>query len=229
MTLTAINPLTNERIDASRCRDVRLEYPNWHDLRCPISGLEVIPRRESYSRGYRVGAHFVIKGRNTLSNWPEEVVFDPELGKDSGGIRTVGGESPEHREGKAFAAFFIRQELEKLGLEALVQYEERIEVEKGRFRIADVSVTYPCGFKEVHEVQLATITPDDLADRTYDYAAVGIPASWWLGNRAASSSAVRDCVRDLQADFYEFEFAENLHHDPTIAEINSKYRQLIGQ
>jgi len=58
-------------------------------------------------------------------------------------------------------------------------------------RIADVMVTYPDGTREVHEVQLSAIQPDELLERTRDYNRAGIETVvWWLGGPMEAKSDV---------------------------------------
>ncbi len=49
-------------------------------------------------------------------------------------------------------------------------------------RRADILVTYPDGAIEVHEIQLAAITVDELEERTNDYKEAGADEIiWWFG------------------------------------------------
>jgi len=54
-------------------------------------------------------------------------------------------------------------------------------------RIADVLITYPNRWKTVYEIQLASITWDELSARTKDYEQAGIDVVWFLGKNADTS------------------------------------------
>lgn len=206
MTLTAIHKVTGTRINALAWKDIRKEYDEWDQLICPISGLPVFPRR-GHLRGEKskVRQHFVVKTPAGESNWPDDVAWDPEIGTQSRGVRRIGGESWEHMESKALVADLLAQEA---GPGCVIAFEDCIPIRDGRRRIADVSITYPSGLKEVHEVQLASITKEEIQERTDDYAEAGIPASWWLGKGTADSYSLRDYLRTIQGGFYLLEFDE---------------------
>ena len=139
------------------------------------------------------------------------MVFDPELGSVSKGVRRIGGESWEHMEGKALVAELLR---ENLGPLVEIVFEQRVQIRPDKFRIADVAVIYPSGLVEVHEVQLAGITQSEMEERTDDYAEAGCPAEWWHGKSTADSYALRDYLREIQGGFYLLEFTEPI--DPLV-------------
>lgn len=105
-------------------------------------------------------------------------------------------ESPEHLRAKAFlrdnlAAEFEEYSSAKFELEVAVPMDWR-----ARGRIADVMVTFPNGWGVAHEVQLASITVEQLQERTNDYNRAGIDVVWWLGNRADTDTNRDWCVRN---------------------------------
>lgn len=206
MTLTAIHKVTEEWVVADEHGDIRKDYDEWDQLVCPTSGLPVFPRRGHIrGNGSRVRQHFVVQAPAGEENWPENVVFDPELGSVSKGVRRIGGESWEHMEGKALVAELLR---ENLGPLVEIVFEQRVQIRPDKFRIADVAVIYPSRLVEVHEVQLAGITQSEMEERTDDYAEAGCPAEWWLGKSTADSYALRDYLREIQGGFYLLEFTE---------------------
>ena len=194
MTLTAIHKSTRKSVFAS---DLAGE-PNYDErdqLICPISSVPVILRRgHTRGDGFWVNPHFMKKA-GLERTWPSDVVFDPELGEEINGVRRVGGESAEHKAGKALVAKFLRK---RLGQAATIVCEYKVQIPPDRYRIADVAAIYPSGLVELHEVQLAGITQSELADRTSDYEAAGCSVAWWIGKEAAASRKIRDHLRDTQ-------------------------------
>lgn len=58
-------------------------------------------------------------------------------------------------------------------------------------RIADVLVTHLSGSREIHEVQLSFIAPEELLERTRDYNRAGVDfVAWWLGGPMLAKSNV---------------------------------------
>lgn len=51
-------------------------------------------------------------------------------------------------------------------------------------RIADIVFEFPSGWLVAHEIQLSSITTEELEKRTNDYRNAGVDIIWWLGNRA---------------------------------------------
>lgn len=62
-----------------------------------------------------------------------------------------------------------------------VDYEVPIPSMK---RIADVVLMFGNGILQAHEIQLASITTEQLRLRTIDYYKEGIDVQWWLGEKA---------------------------------------------
>ena len=208
MTLTAIHKVTGTRIIAEASGDIRKDYDEWDQLVCPVSGLPVFQSR-GHLRGEksRVRQHFVVKAPAGEDTWPDDVVWDPEIGQESKGVRRVGGESWEHMESKALVAELLRK---LVGPNAEIVFEHRIQIRPGKYRIADVAVIYPSGLIEVHEVQLAGLTQSEMETRTDDYAEAGCPSQWWLGKSTADRYELRDYLRSIQGGFYLLEFEETI-------------------
>jgi len=206
MTLTAIHKVTGTRFVSLDFGDIRKEYPEWDQLVCPITQLPVFFRSAHVrGEGTMVRQHFAVKGPAEGPTWPEEIVFDPELGTIKNGHKRIGGESFEHLNSKGFVARELREEH---GPTAVVTFEEVIAIRPGKKRIADVAIRYPSGFMEVHEVQLASITKEEIQERTDDYAEAGIPAFWWIGKSTADRYDLRDYLRNLHGGFCLLEFDE---------------------
>jgi competence protein CoiA len=100
-------------------------------------------------------------------------------------------ESPEHLEAKAFLAAHLKEEFpEYFG--ATIEYEVPFpEI----MRRADLLVTFPTGWKQVHEIQLSPITPQELQERSEDYARIEMDVVWWLGKRANTPVNRAWCIR----------------------------------
>jgi competence CoiA-like predicted nuclease len=58
-------------------------------------------------------------------------------------------------------------------------------------RVADVFVQLDGGWQEVHEIQLASITTEELCGRTKSYHSAGISVTWWLGGKATTPANTR--------------------------------------
>jgi hypothetical protein len=99
-------------------------------------------------------------------------------------------ESEEHLLGKTVIAQRVREEYaDHEGMR--VEYEVPIaEV----WRIADVMAIFPNGWRIAHECQLASITVEDLQERTEDYLHAGVDVCWWLGKSAATGANREWCI-----------------------------------
>lgn len=87
--------------------------------------------------------------------------------------------------------------------DAKVQLEMPI---KARKRVADVLVELPSGWSIAHEIQLASITPNQLEERTRDYALEGIDVIWWFGSNM--SPQCREWVLEREQAVYILDFEE---------------------
>ena len=209
MTLSAIHKVTGTRIRIRPDQDLRADYKEWDQLICPVTGLPAFPvRAHTRLQGTsNVRAHFRIQAPVGQETWPHDVEFDNEYGRVKKGVRTFGGESWEHLEGKAFVA----DQLQSLADPSIqVAFEYVVQLPTGRKRIADIALIYPSGFVEAHEIQLSPISVNDIESRTDDYASAGIPVQWWIGKSNTDSYDLRDYLRQQQGGFYALEFNEQL-------------------
>lgn len=223
MTLTAIHKELGTRIVMRPDQDLRADYPEWDQLVDPITKLPVIPRRAHARKGVgasiKVRAHFALRGNKEEQHWPEDVEWDPEYGEVRNERRMRGGESWQHLEAKQFVADEWAEATQLHG--ATIDFERRIQLATGRWRIADILITYPSGLMEAHEVQLAAITSDELQQRTDDYLSVGIAPYWWIGGKCADCDDVRDLLRTEQGGFHQFVFEERV---PTAVWVDGERR-----
>lgn len=99
-------------------------------------------------------------------------------------------ESPEHLGAKeAIATHLMETFLEYK--EATIDYEVKVpEI----MRVADIMVTFPNGWRIVHEIQLSPITVEDLQKRTSDYTKAGLDVVWWLGKSADTEANQNWCL-----------------------------------
>lgn len=101
-------------------------------------------------------------------------------------------ESQAHRDAKKFLATHLCEQFQEYA-GAVIEYEVPI---REVMRIADLLVTFPTGWRVAHEVQLASITTEELQERTNDYTLAGIDVVWWLG-RSANTPANRNWSREI--------------------------------
>lgn len=106
-------------------------------------------------------------------------------------------ESPEHLIGKEKIAQALKVEFAEY-TNADIEFERKIEDIK---RVADILITFPNGWRIAHEVQLASITIEELQARTDDYARAGIDVVWWLGKSADSPSNRDWCVETFGVSY----------------------------
>jgi len=99
-------------------------------------------------------------------------------------------ESAEHNIGKELIAKHVK-EFWKEYSEVNIDYEYPISEIK---RIADIAMIFPSGWIVVHEIQLASITNEQLQKRTEDYNSIGIDTFWWLGKSAKTPENQKWCI-----------------------------------
>ena len=165
---------TGERVDITQYPSPRDVFRKG-DCVCQMCGAELGIRAEYSRLGYKVSAHFY-----HFRECQSEYGAHPE--------------SYEH----LMAKVLLREKL----LEFYRQYgNPQIDLEvpipmawRARGRIVDLLVTWTMGWREAHEIQLASITPQELEERTNDYARAGIDVIWWLGGRAATSANRDWCI-----------------------------------
>lgn len=101
-------------------------------------------------------------------------------------------ESPEHRDGKLAIRNWLRSIYSNNGVQPEIDIEVPITVEgRTRGRVADILVTWGYGYREAHEIQLASITAKEIEERSNDYLSAGIEPHWWLGKQNRSTSILQ--------------------------------------
>ncbi|WP_260292396.1 competence protein CoiA [Sedimenticola hydrogenitrophicus] len=89
-------------------------------------------------------------------------------------------ESEEHLFFKRLIATQLSSEFEEyLNAKPLLEYPVH-EVH----RVADIVFAFPSGWLVAHEIQLSSITTEQLERRTNDYRNAGVDVIWWLGKSA---------------------------------------------
>jgi hypothetical protein len=184
--LTAIDREDGRKICSLDYADVRVGYPGWRNLVCPISGKPVFPRREHFRSGVFVRSHFASTAVLD-SDWPDDLMFDCEYAAHRSGGGLSFGESIYHVAGKEFVRNAASQ-MDSILTPELAVFEHQVKLSTGKRRIIDVAFVFPSGLILAQEVQLAAITPRDLEDRSEDYRSAGIDVTWWLGKKAATES-----------------------------------------
>jgi hypothetical protein len=182
MTLTAVDPVANQRYYAPAYTNPRDEIPFAERLICPIANVPVICVKQGHRLDGYVSAHF---RRPSRSDWPSDVIEDSEY-RYNGGL----GESRDHLLTKDFICHGE-------GGVSISPYwdfryattELRIFIpSKNRYRIADVALDNPVGGKLVVEVQYSPITIHELQERTDDYTDAGWNVQWVFGPKNQSES-----------------------------------------
>src|SRR6266567_2320227 len=106
-------------------------------------------------------------------------------------------ESPEHRAAK----IYLREKLPAIYAEyKIAKLEYEVPIPEVR-RIVDLLAIFPSGHKVAHEVQLASITTEELEERTGDYERAGIDVIWWLGKSASTPTNRNWCLQTFGAAF----------------------------
>jgi competence CoiA-like predicted nuclease len=155
MPFIAIRKATGERIDITAIEYPRAALTSGECL-CQLCGAPMIVKA-----GLVRQHHFAHAGRCT-----SDYQSHPE--------------SPAHREAKRYLVTHLREWFKEYE-NTRIAYEVPIPEVK---RIADLLVTFPTGWRVAHEVQLASITTEQLQERTNDYTLAGIDVVWWLGKSA---------------------------------------------
>lgn len=189
MPFVAKHRTTNGRIEVEHIPDG--VTPD--DLLCPLCDQPLFLR----GGAAKVRRHFAHRFAECSADWVVE-----------GDYR--GGESIEHKNGKAYlaekaAALFS-------GRPPIVENRFEVILETGAIkRIADVLVTFADGSRCAIECQLASITPETIQERTNDYAAFGVDVVWVLGN-AAHTAPNRDWVMGVFGCVFTIRFTESGQH-----------------
>jgi competence CoiA-like predicted nuclease len=166
MPFIAVRKATSERIDITQIRFPKAELKRG-EIVCQICGADLIIRDRHFRKGVPIRSHFA-----HLGNCNGQFEAHPE--------------SLEHLVGKVFVKEYLERLYEPVHQGYQIYFEAQIEMQwRPKGRIADILVDWPDnGWKEIHEIQLASITPGELQERTDDYARAGCSVTWWLGGRA---------------------------------------------
>ncbi len=159
--------------------------------RCPLSGVQLTPvsghefTRKSTTRWRSEHWRFPKGSEPVLTDvMPDDDLFS----KVEGGIKHR-RESDKHLLGK-FVIFQALAQLEKPGREK-VRYEYTIELDsrthsKKMRRVCDVAEIFVNGDVVSYEIQLSSITPIELEERSNDYMSNGCNVVWFFGSNANS-------------------------------------------
>jgi competence CoiA-like predicted nuclease len=159
MPLIAYNE-NGERVcslDFENANQIRTLYPH-KSLYCPFCESVMSPRESKRSI-----LHFFHCNRCT-----SEILRHPE--------------SKEHLLGKQILADLLRKETKGLNVDILIEYPISNAGLHGR--VADVAAVFPTGYVLIYECQLASITTENLEERTLDYEAEGCDVIWFFGKSA---------------------------------------------
>jgi|SRR5579884_723375 len=174
MPFIAKHKETGERIDITQIEHPKLRFRGGECL-CQLCGAPLIIRG-----GLHVRNHFA---HHPSSPCLTDYSYQPE--------------SAHHRSAKLFLLEQLRKEFLEYK-DAQIECESIIPEIK---RVADILVTFPTGWKQAHEIQLADITTNELEERTDDYERAGIDVVWWLGKNADSASNRQWCIERFGCNF----------------------------
>lgn len=165
MPFTAIYTKTGERLNFYQ-HHAQIEEMDSTAFACPFCDKPMLARAGTN----QIRRHFYHRFGECGADW-----IDPEYRS----------ESMEHIAGKIFLARSFPALLkspEKAKL-ATIEFEYLFTTNE-RKRIAYVLVTFPGPRRVALEMQLASITPQKLQERTDDYYAAGIDVFWFFGGNA---------------------------------------------
>lgn len=106
-------------------------------------------------------------------------------------------ESPEHR---FFKSYISNSLAEHIGEYSDAKAQLEYPVEK-ILRVIDVAFVFSGGWIVAHEIQLSSITTEEIQERTNDYRKVGIDVHWWLGGSGASEAIKKWCQKEYGGCF----------------------------
>jgi len=166
MVFIAQNKANKERIDITKLAHPRDDL-NGMELECRFCKTQMFIRRSPKGR-----FHFFHK-RFCTSDYQSHP------------------ETPEHLSGKSFVAEYIFPKLAEFSTFSPLFEEPLHEVK----RIADIVSKFPMGWWVAHEIQLSSITPENLEERTNDYLNAGVDVIWWFGKSANTRQNIEWAVR----------------------------------
>lgn len=169
------------------------------DIVCPFCDEPMYIRggdRTAYRRHF---AHRIECGADWL---PEEY---------ASGLETI-----EHLAGKEWLKLNFRNLLSDEYIKgAVAEYEVIVPIPAvgsypARKRVADVMVTFPDGRQIALECQLASITPEQLEERTHDYQRAGVDVRWVLGKTADRHQNRSWCEQHFGVSYsFDFTYGSN--------------------
>lgn len=184
MGLVARNKITNELVNIFEYENPRKELVK-EDLECHLCGRDLIIKA-----GLIRIKHFAHKP-------------DSPCTCDYSRHR----ESYEH-------LFFKKLLSEKLGGEFSEYLDVKPKLEYPIHevnRIADIVFEFPNGWLVAHEIQLSSITIEDLEKRTNDYRNAGVDVVWWLG-KSADTENNREWLFENFGECYSLDW-ETVHRN----------------
>lgn len=117
-------------------------------------------------------------------------------------------ETPEHRAAKRYVRNLLKKEYESI-TDAGVELEMPIEMKwRPKGRIADICVEFPFGLRYVYEIQLSSITLEEVISRTEDYERAGCIVYWIFSSESIKQN-IEDWCYYHQEDVYIISFTEN--------------------
>jgi competence protein CoiA len=165
MPFVALDKITKERIDITKIENPRAELKSGEVI-CQLCEAPMIVKAGQIIRPHF--AHF--------SDCQTDYNYHPQ--------------SPEHLLGKEMVANALKSHFSDYA-NADIDFEVRVPEVK---RVADVMATFQNGWRQAHEVQLASITIGDLDQRTGDYYRAGVDVVWYLGNNANTQANKTWCL-----------------------------------
>lgn len=161
MPFVALDKNTKERIDITKIENPRLTLKSGEVI-CQLCEAPMIVKAG-------------LKKRHHFAHYAEcnsDYEYHPQ--------------SEEHLGGKEIVAEYAGSWFEELA-GARPDFEVRIPEVR---RVADVLFTFPNGWRVACEVQLASITTEQLQQRTDDYLRAGIDTLWFFGKSAHTSANI---------------------------------------
>ncbi len=135
-----------------------------NDLVCPLCGQQLT----------------VVAGAIVMKHFRHTVKCSSEIDRHPESIRHLAGK------------WHVRNYCRRLyGDDVKIDFEVAVSEAN---RQADVMVIWPSGFREAHEIQLASITTEYLNKRTADYRRAEIDVVWWLGGSADTPANRNWCI-----------------------------------
>lgn len=172
MPLIARNKKTNERINILTVENPRSTFVK-DEIVCPLCGEPMY-----VADGLIRSAYF-----SHYADCSSDYKVKPE--------------SAEHRFFKAYLGKMLQEHMNEYS-NATLTFEYPIPEKK---RIADVAFEFASGWVVAHEIQLSSITVEEISERTSDYREAGIDIHWWLGGSGNSEAVNTWCRKEFGGCF----------------------------